>query len=102
MSDRRVRPPIMGGRIPFFAFWGINTRCPRSLTSDRLMKANLLAAGMPVFGAENSTRGPQSIHHQETELAMSAETGSEFERTFLPHLDAAYNLARVLIHNAPD
>jgi RNA polymerase sigma factor (sigma-70 family) len=68
------------------------------------MKANLLAAAaeMPVFGVDNSTRGPQSIHHRETELAMSAETDSEFERTFLPHLDAAYNLARVLIRNAPD
>jgi RNA polymerase sigma-70 factor (ECF subfamily) len=33
---------------------------------------------------------------------MSAQTGSEFERTFLPHLDAAYNLARLLTRNAPD
>ena len=33
---------------------------------------------------------------------MSAETGSEFERTFLPHLDAAYNLARLLIRDATD
>jgi RNA polymerase sigma-70 factor (ECF subfamily) len=33
---------------------------------------------------------------------MSAGTASEFEQTFLPHLDAAYNLARLLMRNASD
>jgi RNA polymerase sigma factor (sigma-70 family) len=34
-------------------------------------------------------------------LAATRATG-EFDRTFLPHLDAAYNLARVLMRNAED
>ena len=34
-------------------------------------------------------------------LAATRASG-EFDRTFLPHLDAAYNLARVLMRNAED
>jgi RNA polymerase sigma-70 factor, ECF subfamily len=33
---------------------------------------------------------------------MSSKTSVEFERIFLPHLDAAYNLARFLMRNAQD
>jgi RNA polymerase sigma-70 factor (ECF subfamily) len=32
----------------------------------------------------------------------AASTRAEFEKIFLPHLDAAYNLARLLIRNADD
>jgi RNA polymerase sigma factor (sigma-70 family) len=36
------------------------------------------------------------------EHAMSAQAGSEFERIFRPHLDAAYNLARLLLRDERD
>jgi RNA polymerase sigma-70 factor (ECF subfamily) len=32
----------------------------------------------------------------------ATRASAEFDRTFLPHLDAAYNLARVLMRNAED
>ena len=35
-------------------------------------------------------------------LMVDQRTSAEFERLFLPHLDAAYNLARLLMRNAED
>src|SRR5580692_12430482 len=35
-------------------------------------------------------------------MASVRDTGAEFESLFLPHLDAAYNLARLLTRNAHD
>jgi RNA polymerase sigma-70 factor (ECF subfamily) len=41
--------------------------------------------------------------HPDAEPSMSAaSTRTEFEKLFLPHLDAAYNLARLLTRNAHD
>jgi RNA polymerase sigma factor (sigma-70 family) len=41
--------------------------------------------------------------HAGADTAMStANTQAEFEKLFLPHLDAAYNLARLLTRNAHD
>ncbi len=61
-----------------------------------------IAADLPDFGWKTVFAARDSISHGEIEGAMSAGTGSEFERTFLPHLDAAYNLARLLMRNAQD
>jgi len=67
------------------------------------MKVRLsMAAALPGFRVGALPAGRNSISHGETERAMSAGNASEFERTFLPHLDAAYSLARLLMRNASD
>jgi RNA polymerase sigma factor (sigma-70 family) len=45
----------------------------------------------------------REVAHPGADTTMStANTRTEFESLFLPHLDAAYNLARLLTHNAHD
>jgi len=60
------------------------------------------AAGAPAFRIEAVQAARKSVCHGEPERAMSGGIASEFERIFLPHLDAAYNLARLLLRNASD
>ena len=40
--------------------------------------------------------------HPDADPMSAANTKAEFEKLFLPHLDAAYNLARLLTRNAQD
>jgi RNA polymerase sigma-70 factor (ECF subfamily) len=45
----------------------------------------------------------RAVAHPDADPSMSAaNTRVEFEKLFLPHLDAAYNLARLLTRNAQD
>lgn len=46
--------------------------------------------------------GCQVQLRRKAESTMSERAGSEFERIFLPHLDAAYNLARLLLRDDRD
>jgi RNA polymerase sigma-70 factor (ECF subfamily) len=64
--------------------------------------AGSAALGHGVYTAEHTL--PARAHtHPDANVSMSTTNSSaEFERLFLQHLDAAYNLARLLVRNAQD
>lgn len=64
--------------------------------------ATSVAFGQAITDAQHPAIA-QASAHQDTGPSMSAaKTSVEFEKLFLPHLDAAYNLARLLTRNAQD
>lgn len=62
--------------------------------------------GSPACGSQDSSRrtaGVKKAAIPQVDACMSmSKTSVEFERVFLPHLDAAYNLARLLLRDAQD
>ena len=58
--------------------------------------------GHGVYGAKHAMC-TQTHARPDAESSISTpHSGAEFEQLFLPHLDAAYNLARLLVRNAQD
>ena len=55
-----------------------------------------IAAGL----SNAAVNGQKAV--DKAESAMSRSSASEFESVFLPHLDAAYNLARLLLRDTQD
>ena len=58
--------------------------------------------GPLVFGAQRPAAAQEAEHPNADALMSPARTSAEFEQLFLPHLDAAYNLARLLMRNPHD
>jgi hypothetical protein len=50
---------------------------------------------------ERHEAGAQHFAHA-TPTMSTTDSGAEFEQLFLPHMDAAYNLARLVTRNAHD
>lgn len=58
-----------------------------------------------MLGSGSSTAHPTPAANAcvpDAEAYMATKGAAEFDRIFLPHLDAAYNLARLLMRNAHD
>ena len=58
--------------------------------------------GPLVFDARRPAATQEAQHPNADALMSPTRTSTEFEQLFLPHLDAAYNLARLLMRNAHD
>jgi RNA polymerase sigma factor (sigma-70 family) len=66
------------------------------------MLAGSAALGHGVSIAQYPAPAPEVAHPGADTTMSTANTRAEFESLFLPHLDAAYNLARLLTRNAHD
>jgi RNA polymerase sigma-70 factor (ECF subfamily) len=64
--------------------------------------ATSFAHGRGITRARHRTIGRAETHPGADPSMPAAKTRAEFEKLFLPHLDAAYNLARLLTRNAGD
>jgi len=66
-------------------------------------KMRTIACYTPAFGAVAADAARRSDENSvKAQSPTSARIEAEFERIFLPHLDAAWNLARLLMRNSQD
>jgi hypothetical protein len=74
----------------------------RTDTLTRAILAGSAALGHGVSVAQYPVPAREDAHAGAETAMSAANTRVEFEKLFLPHLDAAYNLARLLTRNAQD
>jgi RNA polymerase sigma-70 factor (ECF subfamily) len=74
----------------------------RTHTFTRAIPAESAALGYRGYNALRAAPAGTDAHSNADTSMSTTSTRAEFEQIFLPHLDAAYNLARLLTRNAHD